>query len=272
MTSESVLGEIHSLICDPQKAGSILYTVNNLLRATYAVRDKWSVDNWRIVDEIENVKRRLEALEAENIRHVFTLLDQLNMGLLSFLESNRQSMYRGDGWIMYRIGQYIEEISIELTQYRSLLTFAFDETTEFQVLEALLVSNQNLSNYRSAYRTYFDIAPALDLLFLNTQNPISILMQLEQLVNYLERLSQKNGNTHHHELSNIAFACYSKVRLIDVDKLMEVDEETGVRKELDSLCESLITQISALSSRLSAIYFSHSEYHSQGKIGFQFEV
>jgi uncharacterized alpha-E superfamily protein len=211
-------------------------------------------------------------LEPENIRHVFSFLDQLNMGLLSFLESNRQSMYRGDGWMMYRIGQFIEEISLELTQYRSLLTFAFDETSEFQVLEALLVSNQSLSNYRSAYRTYFDIAPALDLLFLNKQNPISILSQLEQLVKYLDQLPQKNKGVHHNELSNIAFECYSKVRLIDVDKLLEVDEETGIRKELDLLCKNLSDQISALSVKLSATYFSHSEYQSQGKDTFQFEL
>lgn len=272
LTADSILTEIHQLICNPEKSGSILYTVNNLLRAMYAVRDRWSVDNWRIIDEIENVKRRLEVLEPENIRHVFSFLDQLNMGLLSFLESNRQSMYRGDGWMMYRIGQFIEEISLELIQYRTLLSYSFDESSEFQVLEALLVSNQSLSNYRSAYRTYFDIAPALDLLFLNKQNPISILSQLEQLVKYLDQVPQKNKGAHHNELSNLAFDCYSKVRLIDVDKLLVVDEETGVRKELDTLCQNLSDQIAAISIKLSATYFSHSEYQSQGKDSFQFEV
>jgi len=272
LTVESILTEIHQLICNPDKVGGIMHNVNNLLRATYAVRDKWSVDNWRIIDEIENVKRRLELLEPENIRHVFSLLDQLNMGLLSFLESNRQSMYRGDGWMMYRIGQFIEEIQIELTQYRSLLTFETNETAEFQILEALLVSNQSLSNYRSVYRTYFDIAPALDLLFLNKQNPISILSQLEQLVKYLDQLPQKDKGVHHNEISNLAFECYSKVRLIDVDKLLEVDPETGIRMGLDALCKSLNEQIMNLSVKISAAYFSHSEYQSQGKDSFQVEV
>lgn len=271
LTTDGILKEIYQLICNPEKAGSILFTVNNLLRATYAVRDKWSVDNWRIIDEIENVKRRLEALEPGSIRHVFSLLDQLNMGLLSFLESNRQSMYRGEGWTMYRIGQFIEEISLELTQYRSILTLDADEGTEFQMLEALLVSNQSLSNYRSVYRTYFDIAPAIDLLFLNKENPISLLSQFEQLVKYLEQLPKRKGEAHS-ELANIAFDCYGRVRLIKVDSLLKVDKETGIRKELDTLCETLSDQVAEISVKLSAIYFSHSVYQSQGRDSFQLEV
>jgi uncharacterized alpha-E superfamily protein len=272
LTTDTILKEIHELICNPEKEGSIVFTVNNLLHATYAVRDKWSVDNWRIIDEIENVKRRLEALEPGSIRHVFSLLDQLNMGLLSFLESNRQSMYRGEGWIMYRIGQFIEEITLELIQYRSILTLDCDESTEFQMLEALLVSNQSLSNYRSVYRTYFDIAPAIDLLFLNKENPISILSQFEQLVKYLEQLPQRKHETQQRELPDMAFDCYSKVRLIKVDKLLQVDPETGTRKALDDLCDSLSTQVTNISVKLSALYFSHSVYQSQGRDPFQIEV
>lgn len=271
ITTESCLLEIHKLICDAEVPGSILYTVNNLLKAMYAVRDNWSVDNWRIIDEIENVKRRLASLEPQGIRHVFSLLDQLNMGLLSFLESNRQSMYRGEGWLLYRVGQLIEEIVLEVTQYRSVLTTQYEESVEFQVLEALLVSNQSLSNYRSVYRTYFDTAPALDLLFLNKQNPISILSQLEQLTKFLDQLPKRQKGMHESELSNISFKCYSTVRLATIDSLMVVDTETDTRKALDELCEELNEQMTLLSTKLSATYFSHSIY--QGiKDNFQFEV
>lgn len=270
--SEKQLTEIHQMICNPELAGSILFTVNNLLKAMYAVRDKWPVDNWRIIDEIENVKRRIGALEPENIRHIFSLLDQLNMGLLSFLEMNRQSMYRGEGWVMYRIGQLIEELQLELIQYRSLLTIPYEENAEFQVLEALLVSNQNLSNYRSVYRTYFDVAPALDLLLLNKQNPISVVSQLEQLVKYLERLPQNTGTTDS-TLVNLAFECYSKVRLVSIETLMKVEQETGIRVALDTLSNELTAKIGALAVKLSATYFSHSTYQQQGsKDNFQFEV
>jgi uncharacterized alpha-E superfamily protein len=65
LSVDDKLGEIHKLICDPAQNGSILFTVNNLLKAMYAVRDRWSVDNWRIIDDIENVKRKLAALEPQ---------------------------------------------------------------------------------------------------------------------------------------------------------------------------------------------------------------
>ncbi len=272
-TTDDKLREIHKLICNPSQEGGILFTVNNLIKAMYAVRDKWAVDNWRIIDDIEDSKRKLEVLEIDGIRHVFSSLDKLNGSLLSFLEMNRQSMYRGEGWLMYRIGQLIEEISLELTQYRALLTFQYEESVEFQILEALLVSNQNLSNYRSVYRTYFDIAPALDLLFLNKQNPISILSQLEMLMKFIDQLPQRAKGAYDSDISNLVFECYSQARLITIDDLMKVDPELNVRANLDGVCEQLSSKISKLSVALTATYFSHSTYQSQGnKDGFKFEV
>lgn len=261
---------MHELICDQNVPGSIVSNVNYLLRATYAVRDKWTVDNWKIIDDIETIKRKLAALEPQNVRHVFTLIDQMNRALLSFLEMNRQSMYRGEGWMMYRIGQIIEELQAELIQYRSLLTFEYEETTEFQILEAILTSNQNLSNYRSVYRTYFDTAPAIDLLFFNRSNPISVLMQLEKLVEYVESLPQRDTNK---ELSNIAFECYSMVRLASLDDLLELDEATHFRTGLDEFCRKLADRVGNLSDKLSAQYFRHTTYQQQGMgAGFDFEV
>src|SRR5690606_37034197 len=48
--------DLQQLICNEDLPGSLHFTVNNLLKAMYAVRDKWAVDNWRIIDDIENIK------------------------------------------------------------------------------------------------------------------------------------------------------------------------------------------------------------------------
>jgi uncharacterized circularly permuted ATP-grasp superfamily protein/uncharacterized alpha-E superfamily protein len=267
------LREIHSLICNIDRPGSILFTLNNLLKAMYAARDRWTVDSWRIIDEIENVKRRIAALEPDGIRHAFTLLDLLTGGLLSFSEMTRQSMYRSDGRIMYRMGQLIEEIQMELVQYRSILSQHHDESTEFQLLESLLLSNQNLSTYRSVYRTHLSIAPTIDLLFLNSQNPTSLLSQLEGLLKYARGLAQKEGGTNDNEISHLVFQCYSSVRLMNIQALIEVDPASNERKALDEFCGHLQNQLAQLYSKLSATYFSHSTYQQQGsKDGFQFEV
>jgi uncharacterized alpha-E superfamily protein len=265
------LAEIHQLICNPDQNGGIAFTVNNLLKAMYAVRDRWPIDNWRMIDDIETVKRRLSLVEPQGIRHVFSLLDRLNGSLLSFLEMNRQSMYRGEGWIMYRIGQLIEELSLELTQYRSLLTFKYEEGEEFYVLEALLISNQNLSSYRSVYRTYLEIGPVLDLLFFNKQNPTSILSQLEQLQRFIEQLPK--GTSANNDIADLIFACYSHARLASVDKFLVINEESNFRDELDKFCGTLGEKISTLSTRLTANYFSHTIYQYQGlQDGFTLEI
>jgi hypothetical protein len=69
------------------------------------------------------------------------------------------------------------------------------------------------------------------------------------------------------------FECYSQVRLMNIDVLIEVDQETHQRKAFAEFCTTLQKQILNLSSKLSANYFSHSTYQQQGsKDGFQFEV
>jgi uncharacterized circularly permuted ATP-grasp superfamily protein/uncharacterized alpha-E superfamily protein len=266
------LSEIHQLICHAERPGSVLFTLSNLLRSMYAARDRWTVDSWRIIDEIENVKRRIAVVEPDGIRHVLSLLDQLTGGLLSFSEMARQSMYRSDGRIMYRMGQLIEEILMELAQYKSILTRQHEESAEFQLLEALLLSNQNLSTYRSVYRTYLDVTPTLDLLFLNSQNPTSILSQLEGLLKYARSLAQKDGGTNDNEISRLVFESYSMVRLMNIDSLAKADEG-GLRNALDEFCATLQKQILVISTKLSSNYFSHTTYQPQGsKDGFQFEV
>ncbi|MFN5431122.1 MAG: alpha-E domain-containing protein, partial [Cyclobacteriaceae bacterium] len=267
------LREMHQLICNPNRAGSILFTLNNLLKSMYAARDRWTIDCWRIIDEIENVKRRIAAVEPDGIRHVLTLLDLLTGGLLSFSEMTRQSMYRSDGRVMYRMGQLIEEIQVELVQYRSILSFQYDESTEFQLLEALLLSNQNLITYRSVYRTYLSAAPTVDLLFLNSQNPTSVLSQLEGVLKYARILAQKERGGDDNEISRLVFECYSSVRLMNIDALMETEKDSDYRKGFDEFCGTLQKQMAQVYTKLSATYFSHSTYQQQGsKEGFQFEI
>jgi uncharacterized circularly permuted ATP-grasp superfamily protein/uncharacterized alpha-E superfamily protein len=265
--------EFHQIICNPERQGSIIFTLNNLLKAMYAARDRWTVDSWRIIDDIENIKRKISALEPDGIRHAFSLLDQLNIGLLSFSEMSRQCMYRGQGRTMYRMGQVVEELLMELTLYKSLLSVKGDDSSEFQLLETLLLTSQNLSTYRSVYRTFIDIGPTLDLLFLNPQNPTSLASQFEGLLEYTRSLPQKELTENDSEISRIVFECYSMVKLISVEKLIEISKKTGHRATLDKFCEDLLEKMSLLSSKLSSHYFSHSMYQQQGSPeGFQFEV
>ena len=267
------LPELHQLICNPSKPGSILYSLNNLLKAMYAVRNRWSLDNWRVIDEIENIQKKLSLLEPDEIRQVFSLLDQLNVGLLSFLGMNSESMYREEGWILYEMGKILENLSLELSQYRSMLAIKYDDSSQFRILEALLMSNQNLTNYRSVYRTYFDLAPVLDLLFFNSQNPSSLLHQFEQLIALSKQLPQKKNEKTGPDLEKQIFEAYSLVKLASIEELQKQEDETNYREHLDQFCEKLSGLIFSIASKLNAAYFSHTTYQYQGsRSGFQFEV
>ena len=270
---EEPMLELHQLICNPAKQGGILFSLDSLLKAMYSVRNRWSLDNWKVIDEIENIKRKLSLIEPDEFRQVVSLLDQLNAELLSFSGMNRESMYRDEGWTLYVMGKVIENVSLELSQYRSLLANRYEESVQFKFLETLLISNQNLTNYRSVYRTYFDLAPVLDLLFFNKQNPSSLLYQLEELLELSKQLPLKDGNNNNAELVKQIFEAYSLIMLSSVEKMMEEEKETRYREELDLFCEKLSTLMFSIASKLNASYFSHSTYQYQGAKGnFQFEV
>jgi len=60
---------------------------------------------------------------------------------------------------------------------------------------------------------------------------------------------------------------------MNISTMITLEAETGHRKTLDEFCDTLQKQIAVISTRLNAIYFSHSTYQQQGsKDGFQFEV
>jgi len=134
------------------------------------------------------------------------------------------------------------------------------------------LSNQNLSSYRSVYRTTLDIVPVIDLLFLNGQNPTSLFSQLEGLLKYARNLAQKEAGVNDNEISRLVFECYSNVRLADIQEMVMPDKN-GKRIKLDEFCNNLQNQIFNLSMKLNSKYFSHSTYQPQGnKEWFQFEV
>lgn len=264
--------ELYNVICDADKPGSILYNLNNLLRSMYSVRNRWTFESWRVLDDIEKLGKQLEQLPPTELRDGLSILDQLNIGLQAFTGMNYDSMYREDGWILYRFGKILENIALDLSQYSSLLTHTLPDDKMYKILEAVLVSNQNLNNYRSIYRSHLDFAPIMDLLFFNNQNPSSLYFQLNELLHLAEKLPAKNTSGDN-LLSKQVFEMYSLLRLSSVAKIKEIDSQTGERTELHLLCNKLTDMLYKISVNLNANYFSHTIYQYQGsKTGQDFEV
>jgi len=263
--------ELHQVICNPSKMGSIPYTLNNLLRAMYSVRNRWSFESWRVIDDMEMLGKQLSLLEPKDLRQVLAILDQLNISLQGFSGMNLDSMYRDEGWVLYQFGKLLENIMLDLCQYNSLLTLYFSENKSHKILEAILISNQNLSNYRSVYRSHLDYASVFDILFFNKQNPSSLLIQLETLLELSQKLPQ-HSELFENTLHKYVFEMYSVLRLSTVDKLIKINPETNERIELEALCEKLNNLLYSISDKLNAMYFSHTTYQYQGSksdIGFE---
>src|SRR5690606_34479943 len=52
--------ELLELICNHEKTGSLAYSIKNFLSNAYAVRDRLSLDTWRIMDSISEELDRMQ--------------------------------------------------------------------------------------------------------------------------------------------------------------------------------------------------------------------
>ena len=59
-SEQSLESELLSIMLDPENSGSLVSTLQALVSAAYAVRERWSTDTWRVMNSIENLCATLE--------------------------------------------------------------------------------------------------------------------------------------------------------------------------------------------------------------------
>ena len=93
-----------------------------MVSSAYAVRDRWSTDTWRVMNNIENLCTALEreltasqsgghargqgtALEAHTLQDIQTELDRLMIFLAALTGLNAESMTQTIGWLSLDMGR-----------------------------------------------------------------------------------------------------------------------------------------------------------------------
>ncbi len=252
--------EIYELVSNPHKAGSIALNLEFLLRAIQNVRDRWSLEVWRIVDLIEESSKKI--LDAENLnnRSVLHLLDQLSDRLTAFCGLINETMPRTDGWLLLETGKRIERTNSIISTMRSMLGFKSDTQVENDLLESLLITYHNLINYRSLYKSSIQIEPVLDILIYDANNPHSLVFQVEMIRGYLAQLP-KNVNSRTSKAELLILEGYTKILLTNPTILAE--DENGYRQSFDLLMANLSDILTSLSINITSMYFSHSAMQQQ---------
>ncbi len=247
--------ETFALIFDAQRPGSLRATLTAMQQVASIVRDRISLDSWRILSRIDQ-DVRWPTLPRKYIQSgdVLTLLNQVVINLSSFSGLGTESMTRTQAWRFLDMGRRLER-SLHTCNLLKATVVATEDDGE-PLLEALLEIGDSSMTYRARYLTTLQLAPVVDLLLCDETNPRSIAFQLTALADHVERLPFDSASPVRSSEQRIMLSALTSLRLAEVDNLCEVDRD-GQREKLDRLLTRLATHLRNLSDSLSRSYLIH---------------
>ena len=267
---QSLETELLAIMLDTENSGSLVSTLQALVSAAYAVRDRWSTDTWRVMNNIENLCTTLEnsvPKDGNTNAQILTdlvlqeaelaSLDQLMIFLSALSGLNAESMTQTIGWMSLDMGRRIERALLLIVLCRSSLVAVQDEWIEDLLLESVLAAAESLITYRSRYRAALHFPTVLELLLLDEGNPRSLLYQLKRLQEQIRVLPREKLGYRLSEEEQLILEALTQLQLSDTIDLAERSEHTAQRNGLEKLLVRLAQILVDISDVLTHTYFSH---------------
>ncbi len=253
--------ELHlmQIISDTESPNSLATTLRNFTQAAYTVRDRWSNDTWRVVDDIAEQAQRVASTTERMVSQAQDKLDDLITVLAAFSGLCGESMTRNHGWRFLDTGRRLERAMQLISLLRSLLVWRHEDLVEQLLLEDTLITSESLITYRRRYRSMLRIESVLDLLLFDASNPRSLVYQLERMQENIAVLPRERIN---HQLSReerLVLEAISQIRLTDADTLAQASEDGSIANELEQLLARLSHLLTSTSEAVTDAFFSHVE-------------
>ncbi|MEM6912113.1 MAG: circularly permuted type 2 ATP-grasp protein [Verrucomicrobiota bacterium] len=251
---DQAAAEIRSLLVDQHRSGSLSGKLSGFSLAAYAVRDLWSAESWRTIDEATEHWKMVEGDTSYDLLHYPPDLARLLTLLNAFTGLNLENMTREAGWCLLDIGRRIERSQMLISLLRSTLVKKETESVNYHIREAVLRFSDSMATHRRRYLTQPTASSMIELLLLATDNPRSLLYQIQRLQRHLgalprpasERLSQEEC---------LALDAETRLQLCDVNELSA--SRDGRREALDDLLKELGKRLEKISSVIHSTYFRH---------------
>jgi len=251
------LEELLELAQDPKSVGSIVFILQSFTRSAFTARDLWSLDTWRMVDEIQDNWRNTILKRKVGIGALQNGLDELIMNLVAFSGLTMESMVREPGWILLDIGRRLERALHTIALIRTTLVPRHDTALENQILEAVLSTTESVITFRRRYRAFMQLPTVLELLLMDEKHPRALAYQLKQLQEHVDALPRENQYRQLSEDQRLILEAYTNIRLADSAELAFYGEDDGIYHNLDNLLTNTSDLLWKLSDTISQTYFSH---------------
>lgn len=237
-----------------EDSGSLRSNVQQTLGIASRVRDRLSVDSWRILLSMAN---RFEELTGghSDLTAILNVTNDVILDLLAFSGTIMESMTRTHAFRFLDIGRRIER-AVQLVQ---LIQTCFLSTDEYssELLEATLEIDDSLMTYRSRYTANLQLSAVLDLLLTDETNPRSVAYQLLQLQTHVSQLPRQIDTPQLGSDEKVVMSLVHEIRMLDIAATAELCN-FGDHRSLKVLLMKLEKNLPQLSNAISHRYLVHS--------------
>lgn len=241
-------------IFDENEVNSLRSMIVSAHRATALVRDRISLDSWRIIHELEQQFCKPTYAGDSLLSDILALLNNLILNVASFSGMVMESMTRTLGWRLLDIGRRLERAIYTINLLRNAVVVIGEK--ESAVLDTILEVADSSMTYRSRYLANFQAAPVIDLLLTDETNPRSVVYQLAVLNDHIDQLPRDRIQPLRNLEQRLIMSALHSVRMADVVVLSEMHKECE-RDYLDRLLTRIATMLPTLSDAISHRYLIH---------------
>ncbi|MBE2282221.1 MAG: circularly permuted type 2 ATP-grasp protein [Prosthecobacter sp.] len=262
---EQIEARLLQAIFDADHPSSIRSNVAHIQRIGVLLRDRISVDTWRVISQLSDA---LDA--ADNSASVTPMSDALNvltriiLELASFHGLAKENMTRAQGWMFLDMGHRIER-----TVYISELLLAGLRSADAEnpsLLEAILEVGDSTITYRNRYSLLPQLAAVYDLLMLDELNPRGLRFQFQRIEGHFRHLPREQNSALLTPAMRVLIENSTRLQLCDPTELARVEPGQWSASQVAKLLQQLIDAMPALSDAMSAGYFAHSTISSSGDV------
>jgi uncharacterized alpha-E superfamily protein len=242
-----------SAVFQEEEALSLRSTLRELHRQASVVRDRISLDTWKIINRLATDFLRTVSPKDRDFGDALESLDRLLFELAACNGLVSDAMTRGQAWRFLDFGRRIERglQMVNLLRY-TLLTLEDDNVP---ILQAVLDIADSAMTYRSRYLARVQPAPVLDLLLTDETNPRAIAFQLVVLSDHVNHLPREEALPVRTADQRTIMATLHAVQMADVVHL--VKNPRNRRAALEKLLNHVEDGLNKLSDQVTRKYLIH---------------
>jgi uncharacterized alpha-E superfamily protein len=219
--------------------GALLSLAGAARAAASVIRDRFSPDAWRAINDLAIMIAAplplgpSESAIAERVEAALRIIS-------SFSGFAQENMTQLAGWRFLELGRRIERA---LLTCRMVRCFAQSGSPDGG-LDVLLELADSQISYRQRYVMIAALAPVIDLVLLDPNNPRSVEYQLDRIETHLGALPRRNSTGRLSPVQQIAASVATRLRTADaanVDEALIVDLEQSLMKLSDAISAAYLT-------------------------------